>query len=294
MSISAQIKKWGILVLKIAVSLFCLWYVFTKIDWTTSWQTIRHSNLLWFAGAIFFIIASKFVAAYRLNIYFKNIGTILHRKVNIKLYWLGMYYNIFLPGGVGGDAYKVIMLNRTYNHPAKLLTAAVLLDRASGVAAIGILTALYYYGIFGNSNYSCYLLASVIPGLLIYYFIVRKFFPSFLRSFWSTLWLGLAVQLTQVFAIYCMMYSFGIPRHHTEYILIFLLSSLIAVLPFTIGGLGAREIVFVWGSTQFGLNQSQSVAISIIFYLISVSISLPGIYWVYNDPLPKAVVTADA
>ena len=294
MTVSPQLKKWLILFLKIVVSGGCLWYVIHKIDWKTSWKTIQQSNFFWLLCAVLLIMASKVIAAFRLNIYFKNIGATLRHKVNMKLYWLGMYYNVFLPGGVGGDAYKVVMLNRTYNHSARLLTAAVLLDRVSGVAGIGVLSALYYLGVFNGSNYSYWLLACVVPGLIIYYFIVRQFFPSFIRSFWSTFWLGLLVQFTQVISIYCLMAALHINHHHTEYILIFLLSSLIAVLPFTIGGLGAREVVFIWGSHQFLLNQSESVVISLLFYLISVSISLPGIYWVYNNPLPKAVITAEA
>lgn len=293
MIISPKLKQWLVLLLKFIVSCVCLWYVIHKIDWKTSWRTVQKSNLFWLLCAIAFIIASKIIAAVRLNIYFKNIGAILHQKINMKLYWLGMYYNIFLPGGIGGDAYKVVMLNRTYNHPAKLLTAAVLLDRVSGMAGIGVLSALYYFGVYNGINYSYWLLASVLPGLFIYYFIIKQFFPSFIRSFWSTFWLGLFVQTAQLIAIYCLMNAFGINHHHTEYILIFLLSSLIAVLPFTIGGLGAREVVFIWGSHQFLLNQSESVVISLMFYLISVFISLPGMYWVYNDPLPRAVVTAD-
>ena len=174
-----------------------------------------------------------------------------------------------------------------------MLTAAVLLDRVSGVAGIGVLSTLYYFGVFGGGSYSYWLLASVFPGLLIYYFVVSRFFPSFIRSFWSTFWLGVQVQALQVLSVYCLMNALHIADHHTEYILIFLLSSLIAVLPFTIGGLGAREVVFIWGSHQFGLNQSESVVISLLFYLISVSISIPGIYWVYNNPLPNAIVTAD-
>ena len=294
MTVSPQLKKWLILFLKIVVSGGCLWYVIHKIDWKTSWKTIQQSNFYWLICAVLLIMASKVIAAFRLNIYFKNIGATLHHKVNMKLYWLGMYYNVFLPGGVGGDAYKVVVLNRTYNHSARLLTAAVLLDRVSGVAGIGVLSALYYLGVFNGDNYSYWLLACVVPGLIIYYFIVKRLFPSFIRNFWSTFWLGLLVQFTQVISIYCLMAALHINHHHTQYILIFLLSSLIAVLPFTIGGLGAREVVFIWGSHQFLLNQSESVVISLLFYLISVSISLPGIYWVYNNPLPKAVITAEA
>ena len=294
MTINPKLKQWLVLLLKIIVSAACFYYIIKKIDWFTAWQTIQTSDLFWLFCAIFFIIGSKVIASFRLNIYFKNIGAVLHQKINIKLYWLGMYYNVFLPGGIGGDAYKVVMLNRAYRYPAKLLAASVLLDRASGVAGIGLLTAFYYFGVFDGLNYSYWLLASVLPGLLLYYFIVKQFFPSFIRSFWNTFLMGLSVQITQVISIYCLMYAFGIDQHHTEYILIFLLSSLVAALPVTLGPFGAREVVFIWGSHQFFLNQNDSVDIGLLFDLISVFISLPGIYWVYNDPLPKAIVTADA
>ena len=97
--------------------------------------------------------------------------------------------------------------------------------------------------------------------------------------------MGLAVQVIQVISVYCLLNALHLHGHDTEYILIFLLSSIVAFLPFTIGGFGAREVVFIWGSKQFLLNQSESVCISLLFYLISVAISLPGIYWVYNKVL---------
>ena len=279
------LKKWLFLLLKVVVTGICILYVIHKIDWATSWKTFQRSNLFWLTAAALLIIGSKVVASFRLNIYYKCINVFISHKNNLRLYWLGMYYNVFLPGGIGGDAYKVIVLNKAYQHSVKLLTAAVFLDRVSGVAGIGVLTALYYLGVFQGTNYSWWLLAAVVPGLLIYYFIVKLFFPSFIKSFWSTFWMGLAVQMIQVVCVYCFLNALHLHGHSTEYVLIFLLSSIVAFLPFTIGGFGAREVVFIWGSKQFLLNQSESVCISLLFYLISVAISLPGVYWVYNNVL---------
>jgi uncharacterized membrane protein YbhN (UPF0104 family) len=155
------------------------------------------------------------------------------------------------------------------------------------MVAIFILGAGYYYAVFKGANYSVLALSLIIPALGVYYILVKKFFPSFVAGFWSTFWMGLAVQGLQVICTYCFMAALHLPLHQTEYILIFLISSVIAVLPFTIGGLGAREVVFLWGSQQFLLNQNQSVCISLLFYLISVAVSLGGIYWVYNNPLKK-------
>jgi hypothetical protein len=273
------------LIVKLVVTGLCLWYVSGKIDWVLAAQLLQQSNWVWLLVATVLFTASKFVSAFRLNIYFSNIKVHLSQSANLRLYWLGMFYNLFLPGGIGGDAYKVILLNKKQQHPIKLLSAAVLLDRISGVVALGILAAFYFMLIDNDNLYARLMLIGILPGLGIYYFIVQRFFPSFLKGFWSTLWMGLVVQVLQVCCIYALMLSIQIDISTSAYIFIFLLSSVVAILPFTIGGLGAREVVFLWGSTMFMLDKHQSVYISILFYLITVLVSLIGIKWVYKQPL---------
>ena len=291
MPVKESVKSFLKLFIKIAVTAVCLWYVNRKIDWGKSFDIIQHSNWLWLFVAVLLFTASKIVSSFRLNIYFKNINVQLTQKKNLQLYWLGMFYNLFLPGGIGGDAYKVILLNRTYQYPAKQLTAAVLLDRISGVVGLGVLAVIYYYFVFTGENYSLTLLILLPLGLLIYYFFVKKIFPSFIKGFWPTLWLGLAVQMLQVLCAYAIMMALHISEHQTVYILLFLLSSIVAILPLTIGGLGAREVVFLWGSnTLLHLtNDPTPVSISISFYLITLIISFIGLYWVYKTPLKKDV-----
>jgi glycosyltransferase 2 family protein len=289
MPVKESLKSFFKLFIKIAVTAACLWYVSRKIDWIKSFEIIQNSNWLWLLAAIILFIASKIVSSFRLNIYFKNINVYLPETQNLKLYWLGMFYNLFLPGGIGGDAYKVILLNRTYAYPAKQLTAAVLLDRISGVVGLGTLAVVYYYFVFSGTNYSLLLLCLLPAGLLVYYFFVRKLFPSFINGFWSTLWLGLGVQALQVFCAYAIMMALHISEHQAVYILLFLLSSIVAILPLTIGGLGAREVVFLWGSNTLLhiTNDPTPVSISISFYLITLVISFIGVYWVYKSPLQK-------
>lgn len=295
MPLKESLKSFLKLFIKIAVTVICLWYVSRKIDWGKSLEIIGHSNLLWLLAAIILFTASKIVSSIRLNIYFDNINLKISRFQNLKLYWLGMFYNLFLPGGIGGDAYKVILLNRTYQHSAKLLSAAVLLDRISGVVGLGILAAIYYYFVFHGANFSLLLLCLLPVGIAVYYFIVVKIFPSFVKSFWPTLWLGLSVQILQVLCAYSIMNALRIGEHQTAYILIFLLSSIVAILPFTIGGLGAREVVFLWGSnTLLHITSDPTpVSISITFYLITLVISFIGVYWVYNNPLKERKIVSE-
>ena len=215
-----SVKSFLKLFIKIAVTAVCLWYVSHKIDWTKSFTIVKNSNGLWLLTATILFTASKVVSSLRLNIYFKNINVQLSQIQNLKLYWLGMFYNLFLPGGIGGDAYKVILLNRNYEYPVKQLTAAVLLDRISGVVGLGMLAVVYYYFVFSGANYSLLLLCLLPVGVLIYYFFTKKIFPSFIKGFWPTLWLGLAVQALQVFCAYAIMRALHIDQHESVYILL--------------------------------------------------------------------------
>jgi uncharacterized protein (TIRG00374 family) len=131
------------LLLKIAVTVLCFWYISRKIDFTKAKDAVMKADWLWLFLSVVAFAFSKFLASFRLNIYFKNIGIYLSQKKNLKLYWLGMFYNLFLPGAISGDAYKVVLLTRKYDVSYKKITAAVLLDRFSGLLALGLILSVY-------------------------------------------------------------------------------------------------------------------------------------------------------
>jgi uncharacterized membrane protein YbhN (UPF0104 family) len=275
------------LLLKIAVTGICLWYVSGKIDFSKAGQALRHANLVYLFIALFAFILSKIVSAYRLNIYFRNISIHLPQQQNLKLYWLGMFYNLFLPGSISGDAYKVILLSKRYSIPYKKTTAAVLLDRFSGLLVLGLLLAIYSVWVLKNSLWIAAIVAGALLAVVALYIVIKYWLKDFIRSFLPTLLLGILVQVLQVVCAYLIMFSLGIPISQSEYIFLFLVSSVVAVLPLTIGGLGAREIVFLEGSKYFGLIQENSVVISILFYLITLVTSAWGLLYIFRDPLNK-------
>ena len=58
------------------------------------------------------------------------------------LYYVGMFYNALLPGGIGGDAYKAYKFEKSFNKGYKLIIKSLLIDRVSGLFAIFILLSL--------------------------------------------------------------------------------------------------------------------------------------------------------
>lgn len=288
----SKTRKLVKLLLKIAITTACLWYVAGKIDFDRAWAVVKTADWTYLLLALPAFILSKIIAAIRLRIYFKNIELQLSQWQNIKLYWLGMFYNLFLPGSIGGDAYKVILLNRKYNAPYKKTTAAVLLDRFSGLLGLGLIVAVYSIIILDNALYIIAIAGAAILAIFLLYLIVNRWLKEFISSFFPTLLLGILVQGFQIVCVYLIMAAVGINATANEYIFIFLISSVVSVLPLTIGGIGIREFVFLEGSNWFGLSQETSVVISLLFYLITVLTSAVGLVYVFNDPLPEKDINA--
>lgn len=279
------------IVIKLVVTTFCFWYISTKIDFSNATKALLDANWWALLTATLLYAISKLFSAFRLNIYFKNLGLHLSQKINTKLYWLGMFYNLFLPGAIGGDAYKVILLNKRMQAPYKKTSTAVLLDRFSGLLGLGIILSIYGVIVLDNKIYEGGLICAAIIGIAGLYYVIKAFFREFLNSFWTTLAWGLLVQATQVVCIYFILLSLGLPIQN-EWVFIFLLASAVSVLPISLGGgLGTRELVFAEGARFFHLNPEVGVVISLLFFLCNVLSCIWGAYFVFVDPLKNASST---
>jgi uncharacterized membrane protein YbhN (UPF0104 family) len=283
------------LLLKIGITALCFWYISTKIDFARAFDALRKANVGFLLLAVLSFAFSKLLAAFRLNINFRNIRVLLPEWRNIKLYWLGMFYNLFLPGSISGDAYKVVLLNRRYKAPYKKTSAAVLLDRFSGLLALGLILSIYGVVVLEKWWWDALLIGGSLAAIVALNLVVRFFFKDFLPGFWPTFFWGMAVQIFQVVCLYCVLLSLHIPLHQPEWVFIFLVAAVVSVLPISLGGgLGTREVVFAEGARFFGLDPHVGVVISLLFYLSNVLSSAGGAYFVFHDPLKENRNTAAA
>lgn len=274
-------------ILKIALSVVALWYVFTKIDVQEVLQIFQKVSYGWLIAATLLFIISKVFSSYRLNVFFRNIGSGLTEKSNLRLYLLGMYYNLFLPGGIGGDGYKIYLLNRNYKVKAKKLFWAVLLDRVNGVLALFVLAMLMAPFLTIPPIYKTLAIASIPASVVVYYFVIQYFFRDFYKGITRSSLLSLAVQLSQLIAAWFILYANHNQDNTISYLFLFLVSSIVATLPITIGGIGSREITFLFGAEVMQLDVHQSIALSLLFYIITAIVSLVGIYFSLNEKALK-------
>lgn len=284
-----NISRKGLLKLffKIILTALAAYVVIRKIDLNETRRILLAAHFFWLLLALVFFNISKWISAVRLNLFFRMIGLDLTFKYNLILYYVGMFYNLFLPGGIGGDGYKVYLLNKKFKTSVRSLIGATLLDRINGMVALIFLAMLLMLFIdfsYTEIKWSYYLTGLLILAYPAFYFFVKLFFRKFSGYFLKTNLASLGVQISQLICAFFILWSLDIHSLYIEYQVLFLLSSIVAVLPFTIGGIGARELVFVFGANYLMIDKNTAVAFSLLFFILTALSSFSGTFleWKLN------------
>lgn len=286
-------KSWNIvkLFLKISFTVAALWIVYTKIELDKLSQIRQQANPWFFLPALIFYALSQLISSYRLLNFFRNISLPVSVKQNMRLYLLGMFYNLFLPGGIGGDGYKILYLKKRFDTTHKKLFSAVFFDRLSGLWAIGLIVVVLSLFIPLLQQYSYWAILVYVIGTFFYYLIVKRYFSLHARRFAKAHLLALCVQSFQLISAAFIIAALGHSGLFTPYLFIFMGSALATLFPFSVGGLGIREIVSQWGASAISINENISVLLSFCFYLISALVALSAIFILFNKE--KAVPVAE-
>ena len=282
----AKLNKKALTALKLIISFTLLYFIFTKINFADVFEVIKTSNSFYLLVALVLFIISKLFAALRLKAYFNQMQIPISNKSNLELYLLGMFYNLFLPGGIGGDAYKGYLIKNNFNVETKKVVSTLVIDRLSGLVLL--FTYACIIAIFLNNSvlqdFQWLFFSAIVLAFIFAYTINWKFFSYLLPVFWTSVAYSALVQLAQLASVFFIMMAMAIDINILSYLLIFLVSSIVAVVPFTIGGFGSREITFLYGASIFGLNEDISVALSLTFFILTAIVSLFGVYYHFKQP----------
>lgn len=280
-------NKYSKLAIKLLLTLIAFYIVFRNIDLNQVLMLLKQSNFLILFVALLFFVLSKYISAIRLNLFFKRISIYMDEILNIKLYLLGMYFNIFLPGGIGGDGYKIYILSKTFDKKIKSVFWTVLLDRITGLLALFCLCVAMFYFVPVIIPFKWLLWLLVPLSFACFYYFLKLFFKDYLPIFNKTNVLSLFVQIAQLFSAMLILMAIGNKENLGTYLFLFLVSSVISAIPFTIGGAGSRELTLLLGAQWLGLDKNVSVSLSFLFYFITLIVSFSGIFYAYYSILPE-------
>jgi glycosyltransferase 2 family protein len=129
------------LFLRWAVSLGALTWLATRVDWQHLAATARGVEWGWWLAAFVVFLATQLTSGLRWQWLARPLGFTQSIGRFTELYFVGMFFNLFLPTSVGGDAARAVYLNAGSGRGvAAALT--VFVDRLSGLLVLLLLACL--------------------------------------------------------------------------------------------------------------------------------------------------------
>jgi uncharacterized protein (TIRG00374 family) len=127
----------------VALILYMVYRITQHQRWSSFLEYLQHMNPLVFALALGIFIICSIIIGLRWWLLLKPLAITIKPYVAVKLYFLGWFYNIFMPGSVGGD---FIRAGYATKHTEKKIEAflSVFADRFIGLLSTLIIAFCCY------------------------------------------------------------------------------------------------------------------------------------------------------
>jgi len=132
-------------VLRVLISAGALTFLFWKIGLGETLAVLRRADLRYLLAAFLLFVLSLTIRAYRWLVLLRSLDPNVPFGRLLRLYFVGAFFNAFLPTTYGGDVVRALELTQHTNPPAAVGT--VLLDRLTGLLvlfAMGLAVLPFY------------------------------------------------------------------------------------------------------------------------------------------------------
>lgn len=305
MKLNQKTKDLLSLLLRVALSVGFLVFLFRKIDIGAIWAALKSADpwYIFLGGVAFFLINILLLG--RWYIFIKALQLHVPIKSVVRYFFIGLFGNLFLPTAVGGDLIKIWGLCTHTDQKAKVV-ASVLLDRLIGFASIVTVATVSFIIGFRMINDMTLLFSiavlgglSVVVGVVlfnerIYSFCCQIFsaFPKIRQSLMKLhydivllkdkkialfhgLWISCLGQFFLAITFYFVAKALGQDIRFIYFMIFVPLLCVASSLP-SIGGLGVREAGAVYLFGKIGVSGEVAIAISLIDFLYMVIVGLLG------------------
>jgi len=300
-------KKVITTLVKFIISGGILYLLFRNMDLTLFFHDLKTVSPYVILFVAVFFICLQAISAFRWSIILSKDVDVPYKKL-LAIYFVGMFFNNFLPTMVGGDIIKGVYLYRE-SKKGGVSVASIFMDRYSGVSALIIITCVAiitgYPLIKGTPLPGFFLLlvggytaASLIiwVGPLhswamrilakIHFYGINKKIDDLYTALMAykghrdilvkILLISFVVQAGVIVGYYILAINLGINVPLAYFFFFIPLATVITMVPISVGGLGIREGAFVYLFTMVGATKAQALSLSLIWYAVMVVVSMIG------------------
>ena len=318
MPMNPKLKSSLVFLAKLLVTLVPAYFVYRNIvsapDWDIGdlYRLFSTKSILPFVLALVCLAASNFTACLQWKLLLERQSVHLSYGHLLKLYYVGLFFNTFMPGNVGGDVKKVydIRMQGGQDTVGAGLTATFF-DRLYGLffvtlfaLAMGVLFFVHaeaqrsfiwpsiwiflgFCAMFAGlcsrrigrlcTSVMSRFLPQSIGERLVHMFERFTHFRSF-RLWCQISLLSFVTQSLRIFVHFYCGLAVGVALSISWYFYYIPLVAIVSALPISIGGFGPRELLAQTLFARAGVASLESVVIQLLAYFVSLILSLFGAF----------------
>ena len=283
------------------ISIILIYIIFDNYGYQIL-QTINIINYQYIILIIGISFIQYLLSAYRWMYVSQFTNLHINFSYSLKYYYIASFMNNILPGGILGDLYRIYCSSDNKKEIFKMGKSfqSVIFERLSGQIMLFFIfiTSLTIYFLI-HQKYIAFLylfLPTILIFFLIKYFIkykIKQYFgtkdiaKNFNRLFTGPIFWNHIILSFFVVASYILIYiisaiSLGLEIDYLAFLVFSPIILFSMTLPVSIGGWGVREVTALLVSFLIGLSASASISVSIIYGILNLICSLPGLFFFLN------------
>ena len=304
-----MVKKIFIPLLKILISFVLIIFLLTKLGLQEVISQFATANIWWLIVGIATFSLSNLLGSFQWYFIMKTRGIDLPLGEVISYYYVGLFFNNFLIGYVGGDAIRIFDISKASGKSSHAIST-VFFDRLIGfvmLTTLALVAGIAWRNIFHSKSiiviilliFICWIISFIVLfnerfakkiGWAFRFILpskisdrIREIYSSInsfkheKKTILSVLIISFVIQSLRIFVHYFAALSVGV-HIHIKYFFVFIpVIALLASLPISIGGIGIRESSGVALFSQVNFYQPQAiVAMEFLAYVIGLLSTIPG------------------
>jgi uncharacterized protein (TIRG00374 family) len=299
----------GVLALKVALSAGLMAFLFSRVPLASLGATLKEADRTLLALAWLVLFASNVLASYQWERLLEAVEIRIPLWKVCAYYHVGLFFNNFLPAGIGMDVARVMDASR-YGPTRAAAVSTVVMDRLIGtvaLAGLALVTTLpaidrfhllaAYLALVAFFAISVMLLWAVFhPGLLpaVERVLARfglgglkphldelalrfQHFRGRRRLLSGLLVVATVVQIARVTVHVIVARALGLDVPVTYFFLFVPLLAVIVSLPISLNGIGVREGAGIVLFGLVGVDRTHAFSLQFTTYLVGVAVSLLGV-----------------
>lgn len=298
-----QVRLGGIskkFVLRLFISSFACLFLAYKVDWNEFANQLKDLQLMYLFLAFAAVIICIVISAYKWFLLCRLNGEVTFYQC-FRWYYIGFFFNNFLPGSIGGDVSRIIYASKVLG--SQQAVASVSVERLfAGIALIvttvtGIISINAGTSLLGQVSIFLIIISFLIAIIFFKPFekimirIVGEKITSFYKAIeqykqksqvlWLLLFYSIVFQIFFVLVTTFLFKSMGVSVPFMAQVGFVSMISILTMIPISINGIGVREGAYAYLFALVGVAEFISIAVSLLFFvLVLVGTSIGGLFWI--------------